>query len=63
MNKEMKEKYYYSPDRLNCKKNHHYTECPEEDICPFAFCDTCKIDYISLEYLGEFESANLELEE
>lgn len=49
------EKYYYSPDRLNCKKsNHIYSECPDESYCPFASCDTCNIDYMALDELGEF---------
>lgn len=47
------EKYYFSPDRLNCKNNHiHYVEC-DDPRCHYAYCETCKIDYMSLDELGE----------
>lgn len=48
------EKYYYSPERINCKqnKNHNYTECPEPETCPYAYCENCDIDYLSLDEIG-----------
>lgn len=50
----IRERYYYSPERQICKdKKHEYYDCPRPDICPYAFCDTCVIDYLSLDELGE----------
>ena len=50
-----KQRYYYSPQREICETKHskYYTECLQHEVCPFGSCYRCKIDFLSLDELGE----------
>lgn len=50
-----RETYYYSLRRKMCKRYHSkdYTECPEPEVCPFAYCSFCNLDFLSLADIGD----------